>query len=127
MTTRLLPPAEWPPKLVGTHLDPAWQGLNQMGDRIIVTADATGHVIGCTALIQSWHLEGTWISPEYRLKASVGRSLFRAVRQLFSALHVREVYMMARTPETAAQCQRLGPALHLDCDHFLVNVQKGIH
>lgn len=122
MTTRILPPSEWPAKLAGTLLDPAWQGFSEH-DRVVVVEDAEGQVIGCTALMLVWHLEGTWIAPEHRGKASVGRRMYRAARDLFKALHVREVYMMARNAVTAAQCQRLGQAIHLDCDHFIVKVR----
>lgn len=121
MTTRLLPSAEWP-RLAGTLLDPAWQGFN-LNDRVVVTENAAGEIVGCFALMQVWHLEGAWIDPRYRGKVSVGRRLYKAARDLCRAQQVREVYMMARSERASQLCRKLGDALHLACDHFLVRVQ----
>ena len=120
LTARLLPPAEWP-RLVGTLLDPAWQGMTPATDKV-VAVEADGRIVGCSALLSIYHLEGTWIAPDYRGSVGVGRHLVRAQRDLCRAMHVREVYMMARTPQTAALCQKFGAATPLDCDHFLVKV-----
>jgi hypothetical protein len=122
VTPRFLPVAEWP-RLTGTLLDPAWQGLDPATDRVIVIEDAVGAIVACSALIHAYHLEGTWVAPAWRGSVAVGRHLLRAQRALLTALHIPEVYMMARTPATAALCQKFGRAvLHLDCAHFLVTV-----
>lgn len=121
MTPRLLPPDEWP-KLKGTLLDPAYQGMQPCTDRVIAV-EADGQIIGCSALMAIYHLEGTWVHPDYRGNVAVGRHLVKAQRQLLKALQIGEVYMMARSRHTAALCRKFGTeVLHLDCDHFLVKV-----
>lgn len=120
--TRLLPPQDWP-KLDGTVLEHAWPYLDITTDKVVSVEDESGAIIGCCCLHLQWHLEGVWIAPAYRRKVSVGRRLLKTVRQLFGALHVRDVYMMARSPQGSDICQRLGDALKLDCEHFIVRVQ----
>lgn len=133
MTTRLLPPSEWP-RLTGTLLDPAWRSFSY-SDKIMVVEDGE-QIVACVSLTQQWHLDGLWIQPAYRHRVSVGRRLLRTVRQLCRALHVGEVLMMARTDQSAQMCRKLGPSLHLDCDHFAVLMeidgrpslwQNGVH
>lgn len=117
---RFLPPAEWP-RLAGTLLDPAWRTFSH-SDKVIVVEDEH-RIVACTALIQVWHLEGTWVDPSYRC-VSVGRRLVRAFRAAFRALRVGEVCCMATNPETAAMCRKLGPAVELRGTHFAVCVDR---
>jgi len=124
LTERLLPPAEWY-RLRGTLLDPAWKTFSPLTHRVIAVEDGET-IVACTALFQVFHLEGSWIHPAYRRRVSVGRRLLRAIRALFKALHVSEVYMMAYTPRTAALCQKMGQAMPLPGEHFAVVVAEGV-
>lgn len=122
MKARLLPLRADMPELDGTLLDPAYKSLSPASDRIIAVEE-DGRVIGCSALMAIYHLEGTWVAPEYRGTVAVGRHLVRAQRQLLKAMHVESVYMMARTPETSAMVRKFGTFMqHLDCEHYIVKV-----
>lgn len=133
MTTRLLPPSEWA-RLKGTLLDPAWRSFS-VSDKILVVEDGD-QIVACVSLTQQWHLDGLWVHEAYRQRVSVGRRLLHVVRDLCRALHIGEVLMMARTDQNAQMCRKLGPSLHLDCDHFAVLMetdgrpslwQNGVH
>ncbi len=110
ITERLLPPSEWP-RLAGTLLDPMWRTFSESDKVIVVEED--GQIVACSSLSQQWHLEASWIHPAYRGRVSVGRRLLRSIRQLFRALHVGEVFMMATNPENAAMCCKMGEAVAL--------------
>jgi len=124
MTTRVLPAEEWS-RLDGTLLDPAYHALNPATTRVIVV-EQDGQILACTALFLATHLEGTWVNPQVRRQAAVGRALLAALRDQLVTEHVGEVLMMARTPEQRKLCEqgaaRLGTVTHLACDHYAVTV-----
>lgn len=80
MTTRVLPPEEWP-RLQGTELETVWPTLPQDEARIVVVEDA-GQIIGCWAAFRAVHVEGVWIHPDHRGK--VGVRLWRAMRRVIA-------------------------------------------
>lgn len=121
MTTRLLPPSEWP-RLAGTLLDPAWRDLG-IEDRVLVV-EQDGQIVACGALLQRWHLEGFWTHPDYRGKASVGRRLWAATKALVAGMRVREVLCMATTKEGRHLIEAFGQAIPLECEHFAVQVGR---
>jgi len=120
MTTRVLPRDEWP-RLDGTLLEATWPHLPDEA-RVVVVEDADGQIIGCSALFPVWHQEGTWVEPFHRGRVSVNRALLKAMREQLHAVQAREVWMMARTPATAALCQKFGPSVSLSCEHFAVTI-----
>lgn len=79
MTTRLLPPEEWP-RLVGTEAEHLWPHLNPQTARIVVV-ERDGVIVGCHVLMTVLHAECLWIAPAYRGAASVGRRLWTAVQE----------------------------------------------
>lgn len=118
MTSRLLPPDEWP-RLTGTLLETVWPNLDRTSSAIAVIED-DGQIVGCVTLFHGWHLEGAWIAPQYRRKVSVGRRLLLAARAMCDYVGATEVFMMARSAQGRALCERLGTATHLTCDHYAV-------
>lgn len=122
MTTRLLPRDEWP-RLAGTLLAETWPHLPP--DARIVVVERDGEIVGCSALFQSWHQEGTWIDERHRGKVGAGRHLLEAMRDAIKDVGAKEVFMMATTPETSALCQKFGTAIHLSAEHFAVQVREG--
>lgn len=120
MTTRLLPPEEWP-RLAGTLLEKTWPTLP--ADARVVVVERDGAIVACSALFAVLHQEGTWTAPEHRTNPAVGRHLIRAMREEIKATGATEVWMMATTPETSALCQRFGPCVRLDAEHFAVQVE----
>lgn len=119
MTTRTLPVSEYP-KLDGTLLDNIWPNLCGQS-RVLVVEDGA-EIVGCVALVPIWHLDGVWIAPAHRQRASVGRRLLMAARAAVEAVGASEVWMMAMTPESRQLCERMGPHTVLDCDHLAVRM-----
>ena len=119
ITTRALPPEEWS-RLDGTLLGATYPHLSP--DATVMVVERDGVIVGCTALFQQWHLEGTWIADAEHRNAAIGRALLRAMRAALEASNVREVCMMATTPETSALCAKMGPSLKLEADHFVMTV-----
>jgi hypothetical protein len=120
MTTRDLPPGEWP-RLAGTLLEHAWPDFDQQTTRIVVVEEQ-GAIVACAAVFQRWHLEGAWLAPQARGRISVGRALLLAVRGALAALCAREVLVMCTSAVGRHLCMRIGRATPLECDHFSVEV-----
>lgn len=122
MTTRILPPEEWP-KLAGTLLEAAWPHLDHERARIVVVEDE-GQIVGCLSLFPVWHLEGAWVAPAYRARIGVGRRLLTAIRETIRTVGATEVWTMAVNREASRMCRRFGSATLLACEHFAVNVER---
>lgn len=121
MTSRLLPPEEWP-RLRGTLLDPAWQDFTPT-DKVLVVEDG-GRIVACAALFQRWHLEGAWVHPDDRGRVSVGRRLWAGLKALIQALGNPEVISMATTPETRRMVEKVGTARLMDCAHYSIRMEN---
>lgn len=118
MTSRLLPPEEWP-RLAGTLLERSWPQFDPAMTRVVVVEDGEA-IVGCVAMFPVWHVEGAWISPAYRTHVAVLRRGLRALRHLLTGLGVREVLAMATSGGGRRLCERFGSALRLDCEHFAI-------
>jgi|TARA_R110000787_G_scaffold66267_2_gene148919 N-acetylglutamate synthase-like GNAT family acetyltransferase len=119
--TRILPEEEWP-SLAGTMLEQAPTLLNPASDIVLVLED-DHKILACTAFLPRWHMEGTWIAPEYRKMASVGRPLLRGMRKMAKTLGARELLMVTINPEVSAICLRLGKSsTWLQGDHFSIEL-----
>lgn len=91
MTTRILPPEEWP-RLAATDFGPILDRLNREAVTIVV-AEHQGAIVGCWGLITFAHVEGLWVAPAYRRRG--GRVLVRlwnAMRELAMGRHIDVVY-----------------------------------
>lgn len=78
VTTRILPPAEWP-KLEATEAAGIWPALTDAARVVVVEHD--GRIVGCHILQPVLHAECLWIAPAYRGRASVAGRLWSAVRE----------------------------------------------
>jgi hypothetical protein len=116
----VLPPDDWP-RLAGTILETVWPNLDPSRARVLVVEE-DGRILGCMALLSEWHLEGAWIDPARRQRVAVLRRLLKAAGEQFRALDIREVFSMATSEDGRQLVQGLGPCVHLNCDHFAVNV-----
>jgi hypothetical protein len=74
MTTRLLPPAEWP-RLSETLLATIWPTLNPRYAEVIVV-EADGAILGSVALLQVLHAECLSLNGS----PAVARALWKALR-----------------------------------------------
>ena len=119
LTTRRLPPDEWP-KLAGTLLESVWTSLHPTDD-VVVVVESDGVIVGCTSFLRVWHMDGAWIREADRGRASVARALRDAMRHTTQLLGANEVWMMATNDESRRLCEHVGAqATHLACDHFAV-------
>jgi hypothetical protein len=117
MTTRLLPPDEWP-KLAGTSaeglpLDPAHHA--------VVVVEQDGAIVGTLLLLRLLHAECLWIAPAHRRKASVFRRLKAALWRYGRADGYRTVWASALSPEMQAVLGKLGS--ELPGEHYVMSIQ----
>lgn len=106
MTTRELPPAEWP-KLETTNAVDLWRHLNPARHRVIVVEDH-GEVVGSMLLMQVVHAECLWIAPAHRKTVPVGRRLLQA---LFTEAGAPTVLASAVSTEMVRILDKLGTVL----------------
>jgi|TARA_R110002020_G_scaffold74748_5_gene190941 N-acyl-L-homoserine lactone synthetase len=119
MITRILPFDEWS-RLKGTLLECAPTSLIPEHD-IVLVVEKDDAIVGCTAFLPRWHMEGTWVSPKYRKMATVGRPLLRGMSQMATMLKAKELVMVTVDPKISALCARLGrSSTQLDGDHFSI-------
>ena len=123
MTTRELPRDEWH-RLSGTLLDQAWPKLSP-ASRVLVVENE-GQIVACTSCLPAWHLDGTWVHPDFRRNGAVDLALLRGMKKLVVSLGVNEVVMMACNPEQKKLCAEggtlLGDVTLLDCDHYAIHL-----
>jgi N-acetylglutamate synthase-like GNAT family acetyltransferase len=119
MTTRILPPAEYP-RLVGTEAATIWPQLTDAARVVVVEHD--GAIVGCHVLQPVLHAECLWIHPDHRGKTSTPRRLWRAVQRV-----VREDFGAAWFATAACSDDVRGLLAHVgavkvDGDHYMVPV-----
>ncbi len=112
MTTRILPPDEWP-RLIGTELETVWPHLPQDRCQVIVV-ERDGEIVACWMVMTMLHLEGVWIAPAYRKSGSVARRLIAKMRELVGC---QVAVTSALTPEVRTLIEKLGGTL-LPGEHF---------
>jgi ribosomal protein S18 acetylase RimI-like enzyme len=105
MTTLVLSCDEWA-EIVKPYQAAAWACLDANA-KILVIEDE-GRVVGCAGLLPYLHVEGLWIDPAYRKRASVGRRLLQMLRGAADAMRTRSVVSMIGTPEMDRIARALG-------------------
>jgi hypothetical protein len=123
MTSRILPPAEWP-RLAGTELERVWPTLPRTNDvRIVVVEDEDRGVIGCWLACRVIHVEGVWIAEPYRKRTSVARRLWRTMGEtIAAAFQAGGAWTGALQPDIAALLAR--HATPVPGQHFLLSWEK---
>lgn len=119
MTTRVLPPAEWP-RLAGTELDTVWPVMDPEKTRVVVVEDA-GVIIACWAALVTVHVEGLWIAPTHRGKGGAARRLLRGMREAVTSLGASVVFTASTTDEMDTLIERAG-GVRLPGDHFALGM-----
>lgn len=114
MTTRVLPPAEWP-RLDGTLLETIWPTLNPAYAEVIVV-ERDGAIVGGVALLTTLHAECLFAAGG----PSIARALWTALRDRVHAAGGAAVWGAA----LEAPMQRLlaRHAAPIPGTHFLVRV-----
>lgn len=119
MTTRTLPPAEWE-KLAATDLPQLLPYVNRDDVEVMVVEDEHGTVVGCWAILHVVHLEGLWIAPEHRGKASVARRLLSATWARVRELAPAWVMTGAADDRIRGLLTRHMNAIHVPSDTWLI-------
>jgi GNAT superfamily N-acetyltransferase len=119
MTSRILPPDEWP-TLVGTELETIWPVLDRERARVIVV-EHDGAIVGAWAGYPLWHAEGVYVAPAHRGKAGVARRLLEGMTALALAEGYRSVVTASIAPAIDRLLERHG-AVHLDGRHWALPV-----
>lgn len=121
MTTRVLPPDEWP-RLIVTDAWEAWPHLDPARNTVVVT-EHEGAIVGCVILMQAVHAEFLWIAPEHRGKTSVFRRLRDGMLSTARALGTPTVWMAAMSTQMHGIVCGLG-AERVPGAHFLLNLKE---
>lgn len=82
MITHLLPVEDW--RIVAdTDLGRVLPLLTSCADdvKILAAFDDSGELVGCWGALRMVHVEGVWVTPRLRGKASVQRRMMRAMKE----------------------------------------------
>lgn len=118
MTTRVLPPSEWP-RLAGTELEPLIDQMDPDQTEVVSVLDDDGRLVACWGLFRVYHVEGLWVHPDYRKRGKVGYRLIEAMWALCRRLGVKRVATGARTQDVRDMIDRLG-GVPLPGEHFVI-------
>lgn len=120
MTSRVLPAGEWS-KLAHTDFPAMLPYVTPEDVQIVVVEDAD-RIVGCWAVMRITHLEGLWIDPAYRGKASVGRRLLTETVRLARSWSARWVWTGAQTDDVRAMLAKVG-GVRLPLDSYVVPLE----
>ena len=120
MTTRVLPPEEWP-KLAGTEAETVWPHIPPDAAEIIVVED-DGQIVGCHILVTVLHAECLWIHPEKRGRSSVARRLWARVCEAARAKGAHHLMTGCADARVRGLLDHVG-ATKMPCDQYLVSVE----
>lgn len=121
MTSRLLPREEWHRLEPGirdalAHFDPE---LTR-----VVVVEHEGEIVGNWVVTTLVHLEGAWVHPEYRKRASVARRLLKATMAEASKGSPRWVMTGAETQDVADLLTKHLKAVHVPMDTYIVPMEN---
>lgn len=119
MTSRILPPDEWP-KLTGTEAETVWPLLNPAQAHVLVVEDGSV-IVGCWVLMPVLHAECLWIADAHRGKASVARRLWTGMRRLALSLGVSTVATAAISDDVRGLLDHVG-AVKVPGDHYAMRM-----
>lgn len=106
MTTRVLPPDEWP-RLAGTEAEHLWPSLDDQNARVLVVED-DGAIVGVWVALRVVHAECVWVAPRYRGSYGVVKRLLVGMRNLADIWRTRSVVTAAVNDDVRQIIDRLG-------------------
>lgn len=121
MTSRILPPAEWP-RLNGTEAETLWPTLDAAHAQILVVEDGE-QILGCWTLMMIPHVECLWIDPNERARVTVARRLWLGMRSLASQMGARHVWTAAVSDPVRGLLDH-AQARKLVGDHYLLPMER---
>lgn len=120
MTSRILPPIEWP-RLAHTEAATVYPHLDPLKSSVIVV-EKDGVIVGCHILLNVLHAECLWIDPACRGQSSVARRLWDAVQVKAKMLGARTIVTAACDDRIRGLLAHVG-AKKLDGDHYVIPVR----
>lgn len=120
MTTRILPPAEWP-RLAGTEAAALWPLLDPAKAQIVVV-EVDGAIVATHTLMWVLHAECLWVHPAWRGRLRVLRRLWATVQAVARAMGAQTLATAACDDGVRALLAR-AHAQPLAGEHFVVTVQ----
>jgi GNAT superfamily N-acetyltransferase len=120
LTSRILPPHEWP-RLACTELEAVYPHLNP-DDADVVVVEDDGRVVACWALLRVYHVEGVWVHPDYRKRGRVAGRLLEAMRGLCKRLKIGRVVTAAQSDDVRQLIVHLRGQV-LPGDHFVIPLE----
>jgi hypothetical protein len=121
MTTRILPPNEWP-RLNGTEAEQLWPRL-PLTAHVVVVEDGLD-IVGCWTLMPILHVECLYIAPSHRRRSSVGRRLWRGMCELVHQLGSQAVWTAAMSDDIRQLLDHAG-AVKVAGDHYVMPMPPG--
>lgn len=106
MTTRILPPHEWP-VLANTELGSMLEQMAPTAATVFVAEDGEA-IVGAWALITIAHVEGLWIAPEHRKRGRVLLRLWTRLLELAAARGISTVWTGTMTPDVTHMLEARG-------------------
>lgn len=119
MTTRILPPEEWP-RLSHTEAAEVWPHLDRGRTHVVVVEEA-GEIIGCHVLMNVLHAECLWVHPDRR-DARVLRVLWNSVQREAQKLGAKTIATAANDDSVKRLLAYVG-AQKLDGEHYVISME----
>jgi len=117
MTTRVLPPEEYP-RLAGTEAE----GLAVPGSAQVLVVEDGDRIAGCWILMPILHVECLYVAPEYRKRASVARRLWIGMKRLVRDAHGSAVMTAAASDEVRDLLAHVN-ATKVPGDHYVMSFE----
>lgn len=119
MTSRVLPPEEWP-RLEGTEAGAVWRHFDPTRVTVLIVEQGDA-IVGCWVLMNVLHAECLWIAPEHRGRTAVARRLWTAMQRTARAAGVPAVATAALTDDVRRLLDHVG-ATKVPGDHYAMRI-----
>lgn len=119
MTSRILPPDEWP-RLKGTEAETIWPLLSPETAQVLVVEQGED-IVGCWLLYPLLHAECVWVAPDHRGRGAVARRLLAFMRRVAQDLGWRTVMTAACSDDVRRLLTHLG-AIQVPGTHHVIPI-----
>jgi hypothetical protein len=121
MTSRMLPPDEWP-RLAGTEAETLWPHLDPANAQVLVV-EHEGQIVGTWTVMRMVHVECVWVHPAYRGTFGVVKRLLRGMRAAARTWGARTVLTGAMTDQVRGLITSLH-GVRLPGEHYVIPVEQ---
>jgi N-acetylglutamate synthase-like GNAT family acetyltransferase len=120
VTSRILPPAEWP-RLAGTEAEALWPHLDPANAQVLVV-EQDGEIVGTWTLLRIVHVECVWIREDCRGRFGVVKRLLSGMRAAARQWGARTVLTASLTDQVRSLVTSLG-GQPLPGEHFVIPLE----